>query len=76
MNSRTARSGAIQVELQEADGQPCAGFALADSQPLRGDELAATITWTNGSDVSAQAGKPVRLRFVLQDAMLFSFRFE
>ena len=76
MNSRTARSGSVCVELQDADGQPLSGFALSDAKPLRGDDLAATIAWSNGSDVSTQAGNSLRVRFVLQDAMLFSFRFE
>ena len=31
--------------------------------------------WKNGSDVSKLAGKPIRLRFVMQDADLYSIRF-
>ena len=76
VNTRTARSGTIRVELQDADGRPLSGFALSDAKPLRGDELAATIAWSNGSDVSTQAGNSLRVRFVLQDAMLYSLRFE
>lgn len=39
-------------------------------------ELPGTATWKNGGDVSALAGKPVRLRFVLNDADLYSLKFE
>ena len=31
--------------------------------------------WKQGPDVGALAGKPVRLRFVLKDADLYSLRF-
>ena len=34
-----------------------------------------TVAWEGSRDVSRLAGKPVRLRFVMKDADLFSFRF-
>ena len=40
-----------------------------------GDTIERTVTWKNGGDVSALAGKPVRLRFVLKDADLYAFQF-
>jgi hypothetical protein len=40
-----------------------------------GDEIERVVAWEAGSDVEALAGKPVRLRFILADADLFSFRF-
>jgi hypothetical protein len=43
--------------------------------PLFGDELEAVAKWKAGDDLSAIAGKPVRLRFVLRDADLFALRF-
>jgi hypothetical protein len=76
VNARTSGSGTIRVELQDTHGTPVAGFALSDAQALRGDNLAAAITWTNSSDISQLAGQPVRVRFALQDALLFSFHFE
>lgn len=58
-----------------ADGQLVPGFTLADATELFGDELDRTYTWKSGTDVSALAGKPVQLRFVMKDADLYSFRF-
>jgi hypothetical protein len=52
-----------------------AGFALADCAPIFGDTLDRTVTWTGGGDLRALAGRAVRLRFSLQDADLYSFRF-
>jgi hypothetical protein len=33
------------------------------------------VHWQSGSDLGTLAGKPVRLRFVLRDADLYSIRF-
>ena len=33
------------------------------------------VKWKEGSDLGALAGRPVRLRFVMREADLFSFRF-
>ena len=74
-NFATSKSGSIRVELQGTDGKPLANFALADCVELRGDAIAQTVKWKKGADVSGAGGKAVRLRFVLKDADLFSFRF-
>jgi hypothetical protein len=65
----------VRVEVQAADGKPLEGLALADCQELRGDAIEQTVTWSAGDGLHRLAGTPVRLRFVLRDADLFSFRF-
>jgi len=75
MNYSTSAAGRIQVEIQDAGGKPLAGFALADAEPMFGDTLARSALWKSGSDVSQLAGQPVRLRFVLKDADLYSIQF-
>ncbi len=75
LNYSTSAAGSIRVELQDANGRALPGFTLADSQELYGDSLAQAVEWKNGADVSALAGKPVRLRLELRDADLFSLRF-
>ena len=75
LNYRTSGNGSVRVEMQDAAGQPIAPFT-ADASLLRGDERTAKVTWSGNSDLARLAGQPVRLRFVLQDAELFSFRFE
>ncbi|MDX1947674.1 MAG: sialidase family protein [Pirellulaceae bacterium] len=76
LNYRTAEKGSIRVELQDSAGQPLAAFAAEKCQPLTGDALAATVAWNGDADLGSLAGQPVRIRFVLQDAELFSLRFE
>jgi hypothetical protein len=76
INYTTGPAGSIRVEVQDATGQPIPGFALADSDPVSGDALAKTMTWKGSADVSGLAGRPIRLRFVMQDADLYSIRFQ
>lgn len=75
LNYSTSAPGSVRVELQDADGSAIPGFSLAESRELVGDNIDQTYGWTGGTDVSKLAGKTVRLRFVLKDADLFSFRF-
>lgn len=75
LNFETSGAGSVRVEMQDADGAPIAGYTLDDCPPQFGDDIAHTIRWKNGGDVRSLAGRPVRLRFVLQDADLYSYRF-
>jgi hypothetical protein len=76
LNFSTSSIGSVRVELLEGSGQPLAGFSAADCDEIVGDQLARTVTWKHTSDVGALAGKTVRLRFVMQDADLYSFQFQ
>jgi hypothetical protein len=75
LNFATSAAGGVKVELQDASGQPLPGFALADCQEQIGNELDRVVNWKSGSNLSAVAGKPVRLRFALKDADVFAFQF-
>lgn len=75
LNFASSAAGDIRVEIQDGDGMPLGGYALDDCEPVFGDTLDRTVTWKNGGDVSKLAGKPIRLRFVLRDADLFSLKF-
>ncbi|MEX0725952.1 MAG: hypothetical protein WD065_06765 [Planctomycetaceae bacterium] len=76
LNFATSAVGAVRVEIQTIDGSPIDGFALTDMPEIYGDKLDHPVSWTGGSDLSALAGKPIRLRFVLHDANLYAFRFQ
>lgn len=75
LNFATSAAGDIRVEIQNAEGTPIPGFTLDDCPPVFGDAIERTVTWKDGREVSNLVGKPVRLRFVLRDADLYSFRF-
>jgi hypothetical protein len=75
VNFRTSAAGSLRIELQDARGVPIEGFALDDADELFGDDIDRLATWSGSADVGALAGRPVRLRFVMKDADLYSFRF-
>jgi hypothetical protein len=75
LNYRTSSGGSVRVELQDADGNPIKPFT-AEAGVMKGDEHQARVNWKDQSDLSELSGKPIRIRFVLQEAELFSMRFE
>lgn len=75
LNYATSAAGSVRVELQAEDGSPLPGFRLEESAVLYGDETARVASWGQGADLSALAGRPIRLRFVLMDADIYSYRF-
>jgi hypothetical protein len=76
LNFATSAAGDIRIEIQDVDGKPLPGFSLDDAGELIGNEIDRSYFWKNSDNVSSLAGKAVRLRFVLRDADLFSFRFQ
>jgi len=75
MNYSTSGAGSIRVEVQNADGRAVPGFSLEEAEIMFGDSLQQPVLWKGGSDVSRLSGKPVRLRFEVKDADLYSIRF-
>jgi hypothetical protein len=75
VNYATDAVGWLRFELCEPDGTPIDGFTLVDSQALFGNEIEHTVAWRSGTDLSALAGRPVRLRVRLENADLYSIRF-
>ena len=75
INYSTSAVGSLRFELQTEAGEAIEGFTMADCPVIFGDEIERVVSWDAGSDVSALAGRPVRLRVRLKDADLYSIRF-
>ena len=75
INYSTSAAGSIRVEIQDAEGDPIPDFRLQDSREIFGDAIEQTVVWEQGSAVDALAGRPIRLRFLMKDADLYSIRF-
>lgn len=75
LNYSTSGAGRLRVEIQDEDGQPIPGFTLDDSRLIYGDDIARIVKWNDSTDVSKLAGKPVRLRFVMNESDVYSIRF-
>jgi len=76
LNFSTSAVGGLRVGIETAEGGEIEGYTLDDCPEHFGDDVERAVTWENGADVSGLAGEPVRLRFQLRDADLYSFRFE
>ena len=75
INYATSAAGSVRVEIRDKAGKPIPGFTLRDCPEVFGDEIERAVAWKQGSDLSKLAGKPIRVRFVLKDADLYSIRF-
>ncbi len=75
INFATSAAGSLRIEIQDSSGKTIEGFALTDCPEIFGDSVARNVKWNGGSDLSALAGKPVRLLVELKDADLYSFQF-
>lgn len=75
INYATSAAGSIRVELQDSDGRTIEGLSIADSVELYGDDVEEIVSWKGDWNLSRFMGKPIRLRFMINDADLYSFRF-
>ncbi len=74
LNMDTSGGGQVKVEIQDESGVLIAGYALSDARPLNGNAVAMPARWTDGDDIGQLAGRPVRLRFVMNDCKLYAFQ--
>ena len=74
INYAARPGGHVRIEIQHADGRPLVNFSAEDCDPLEGDETAKFVTWNTDGN-GPFTGKPVRVRFEVKDADLYSFRF-
>jgi hypothetical protein len=75
LNIDTGAMGTAFVQLEDAEGKPVPGFSFADCEEVAGNLIDQAVYWKGSPDVSTLAGKPVRIRFKLKRAKLYSFQF-
>ena len=75
VNYATSAAGSIRIELLDETDAAIDGFALDDCDLIIGDDVDRTVTWNGSADVSRMAQRPIRLRFAMKDADLYSLRF-
>ena len=66
--------GSIQVEVQDEEGQTIPGYAASSCEPLVGDGLRQSVVWQEKKNMAALRDRVVRLKFLLTNASLYSFR--
>ncbi len=75
LNFATSAAGGIGVELQDAQGKPIDGFTMEQTPVIFGDAISQPVAWKDGRGLEALKGQTVRMRFELNDADLYAFRF-
>lgn len=68
INYSTSVAGHVRFEIDD-------GETTLASGEIFGDEIERTVEWDGGANLSAMAGKTVRLRVNLKEADLYSIRF-
>ena len=72
-----ALEGFIVPQVIPVPGATTRAYPLPlESQSITGDHLQAEVAWEGHEDLSALAGKEIRIRFRLRQASLYSFWFE
>ena len=67
-------NGHCRVELLDEAGNPIAGYGKEDADDLVMDTVQTVATWKGEGDIGELVGKPIRLRFHLTNAQLYSFQ--
>ena len=75
LNFSTSAAGFIKVEILDLQGNKIEGYELENSKEVIGNEIEKAVTWKGDSNLENLMNKPVRLRFVMKDADLFSLKF-
>ena len=68
-----AAGGELTVEVLDEAGNAIEHLGRGRCVPVTGDATQQAVTWGNGGTLEEVAGRPVRLRFHLRDAALYSF---
>lgn len=75
LNVNTSAMGEVRVEILGEDGRALEGFSAEQCDPIHGNFIRRTVTWQGNEDVSALAGKALKLRFVMRACKLYAFQF-
>ena len=75
LNFSTSAAGFIKVEILDTEGKSINGFELENATELIGNEIEKSMSWKGNPDLAKLMDKPIRLRFVMKDADLYSLRF-
>jgi len=69
-------NGFVKVGILDENGKTIPGFSPNDCDEIKGDSVRQIVSWKGKSDVSALSRKPVKLRFEMMHAAVYSFQFK
>lgn len=65
--------GSLKVEILDEDGNVIEGYSAADCLPMSVDSTIYRLEWRDNDNISEFAGKAVKIRFIFDNAHLYSF---
>ena len=68
-----AAGGSMRVEALDAKGKVIEGFSKANCQAITTDSVRHVLKWKGKKDCHLIQARPIRLRFYLKKAKLYSF---
>lgn len=74
LNYSASSLGYVKVLLQDENGTDIPGFGAADAEFIRGDKTDSEVKWKSGKSIQSLLGKKIRIKFVIKDADVYSFR--
>lgn len=74
LNAQAAR-GEIRVEAIDALGRVIKRFSKDDCKPITGDNTQHVVSWAGSTNCHSLQARPIKLRFYMSRAKLFSFEF-
>lgn len=69
-------NGQVRVELEDAQEVAIQGFGASDCKPITTDGINQEVSWRNQKDLTALSDRLVRLKFIITNAKLYSFRIQ
>ena len=81
VNAACRGRGYLRAELLDEAGSVIPGYSAEDCDPFRGDAVAHVMRWNGRAELRGRAGPGAaevprfrRIRFLLREAELYSFR--
>lgn len=68
-----APHGSVRAELLDADGEVIEGYSAEESIPFTGNSTCVNLSWNNQNTINIQKDTPFRLRFIINNAQIYSF---
>lgn len=66
-------AGRMRAEILDENGKVIEPFTLANCEPVKADGTIIPVRWKGVEDLSSIVGKPVCIRFELENGKLYSF---
>ncbi len=76
LNQACGAQGTIFVELRDLNDRPIPGHTLGDCEEICCNDVAWEVRWQGSGDLTALAGKPIKIHFKMVSAKLYAFQFK